>query len=166
MDYLTVELREDSFFHLRVYREIGIIGIEGGYLSSFGIFFSEAIERALPLAPSIERTFTGTTPFSVSYSILLENYHQLGWLLMKRGTFLFGKRALFIRLLSATIPPILLGFFTSMKQRGRPFTKSVISGRNSSCPLRQVNSAVKWKVLFPGTSKSINRMGDTDFRRR
>ena len=58
MDYLTVELGEDIFFHLRVYREIGIVCIEGGYLCSFGILFSEAIERGIASSTStIERTF-------------------------------------------------------------------------------------------------------------
>ena len=97
---------------------------------------------------------------SVSYSILLENI--ISWvMLMNRRNFLFGKRSRFIRLLSATIPPWLFGFFTSTKQRGKPLTNRVMSGRNSSWPFLQVNSALKWNELFCGLSKSISRTGET-----
>ena len=64
-------------------------------------------------------------------------------MLMNRRNLRFGKRPRFMRVLSATIPPRLFGFFTSTKDRGRPFTKRVMSGRNSSCPFLHVNSAVK-----------------------
>lgn len=43
--------------------------------------------------------------------------------------------------------------------------EKVMSGRNSSCPFLQVNSAVKWNVLFPMLSKSISFTGETALRR-
>ena len=78
MDYLTVELGEDSFFHLRVYREIGIVCIKGGYLCSFGILFSEAIERGIASSTStIERTFNWYHTIQCVVLHIVGENHQL-----------------------------------------------------------------------------------------
>ena len=111
MDYLTVELREDSFFHLRVYREIGIIGIEGGYLSSFGIFFSEAIERGIVSSTStIERTFNRYHTIQCVVLHIVGEYHQLSDI--NEATELFIWKASLIH--SSTLgdhPPHIIGLF-------------------------------------------------------
>ena len=79
-------------------------------------------------------------------------FHVIGkimnWvMLMKRRNLGFFAR-LPMRSRSSPMPPLLLGFLTSIKTKGMPFTSRVMSGRNSSSPLMQGNSVTTWKLLL------------------
>ena len=84
----------------------------------------------------------GAMPPSASYSILFEKIMS-SEMLMNLRNLRFVNLWRFIRSLSATMPPRLFGFFTSTNASGRPFTKSVMSGLNSSRPFLHVSSAVQ-----------------------
>ena len=71
--------------------------------------------------------------------------------------FLFEKRV-FILFLSASTPSLLLGFFTSIKDKGKPLIKTVMSGLKESRPFWHSNSVTQLKVLLSKLLKSISRI--------
>ena len=75
--------------------------------------------------------------------------------------FLFWKRTAILSC-SFLTPPKLLGGFTSIKNSGIPFMRSVMSGRNESSSFLQGNSVTTWKLLLSKFSKSTSLAPDSE----